>query len=321
MSASAGGQTPLVQTPLFQVTVPASTANLGPGFDTLGAALTLYNRFYVSIAQQDSLSSHPNSLYPLPAEVSQHPEQNPWFSAMDAWYRQQGKRRPALAVTIECHIPLARGLGSSASVVAGALLAANHLEGSPNTLNELLPLAIAQEGHPDNVAAALLGGACLCDGNTVYPLPWPNDWHLLAVIPSHVKVSTEEARRALPTEYPRDTAVFNLRKTGLLVHALHSQDKKALSNSLMDLIHQPVRAQRIEGFSDMQALAIANGGFGAVVSGSGPTTMVIYPAEANTAIQQAFQHYCEKRGQSSLQLLPVQISTQGGHIEHLSSPA
>jgi homoserine kinase len=192
---------------------------------------------------------------------------------VDYAYQQLGRVRPALAVQAIVTIPMGRGLGSSSSVIVGALryVQAQHPELTEATL---LTWATALEGHPDNVAPALRGGVQLCDGEQAYALPWPTDWQIVLAIPGET-LMTRTARSVLPETYTGADAVFNLRKTGLLVHALHTGDADALAQALSDRLHQPYRAALIPDFEPMRTAAMAQGAMGCFISGAGPTIAII----------------------------------------------
>ncbi len=265
--------------------VPATAANMGPGFDTFGLALKLHNRFMATEASQDNLIISPNSTVEL-SGLLRNPTDNLFFQAVDRVFAELGKPRPAIEVSIEGHIPLARGLGSSSTAVVAGLSVANSLSGNPFNHQQILKLAIELEGHPDNVAPALLGGVVLTDGEQTYPIPWPADWKIITVIPDYV-VFTEEARQVLPRQYPLDSAVFNLRKASLLTYALLKQDSEAFSRSLDDMLHQPYRKQLIPEFDEITAIAQSHGAFGTVISGSGPTVAVFCHNHHLNSLQQA----------------------------------
>lgn len=278
------------------VKVPATTANLGPGFDCLGAALTLYNEFHFT---------HQLG-YPVPltievtgleAERVQRDEQNLAYHALVHFYNHIQQSVPPLHLTIHLGIPLARGLGSSATAIVGGLLGANALAGSPLEPSELLQLAIALEGHPDNVAPALLGGCQLAAKSEQDWVLCPVDWHPTVVpilaIPDF-ELSTSAARSVLPQNCSYGDAIFNTAHLGLLIKGLETGQTDWLQAALLDRLHQPYRQSLIQGFDQVRQAALTAGAMGLVISGAGPTLLALGTQKNASAIatrmQLAWQH-------------------------------
>lgn len=273
------------------VRVPATTANLGPGFDVLGMALNLFNTveleetgvpgFQIEIAGE--------GIGILPCT-----EENLVVRAINTLFRQADYSSPGWKLRLGNKIPLQSGLGSSAAAIIGGLLAANAVAGSPLTDQEILNLAIAMEGHPDNVAAALLGGVVVVvkdDSNYVYTrFTPPEGLAVYAVVPG-MTLSTQVARSVLPHSYPADDVVFNLGRVALLTVALREGKWDLLAAGVQDLLHQPYRSGLVPGFPEMQDAARDAGAYGAVLSGSGPTVIAFAPPDssAGTAISGVFQ--------------------------------
>ena len=281
------------------VRVPATTANLGCGFDILGLALQWYNAFTLS------LTPEPGWHITLPAgvDVPRHAD-NLVCQAVHRLFARVGFTPPGLHLSLAIDIPLARGLGSSATAVVGGLLAANHLAGSPLDREALLAMAIEIEGHPDNVTPALVGGLTLSyatDTQHHYlSLPFPSDLTLVVAIPAF-ELSTAHARAVLPTHVSRADAIFNCSRTALLVYALHHQRYDLLATAMDDRLHQPYRAALVPGMVDAIAAAYATGALGVALSGAGPTVLAIAqdPTEAiATALHDAFARHgivCQTR--------------------------
>lgn len=262
------------------VTVPATTANLGPGFDCLGAALSLYNVFNF-LPQAPGAPAFTLTLLngDLPA-LSNDPD-NLLYRAFCRLYETLGKAPPAVKIEARVGVPLARGLGSSATAIVGGLVGANTLAGNPLTVEEILKLAIELEGHPDNVAPALLGGAQLSvsgeDGLTI-PLEWHPDLIPVVIIPDF-ELSTAQARAVLPPTYSRGDAVFNAARLGLLTQALAQGRGDWLAPAMEDKIHQPYRQTLIPGYAELKAMALAAGAYNLVISGAGPTLLALTSSE------------------------------------------
>jgi homoserine kinase len=253
------------------ISIPATTANLGPGFDSFGMALSLYNLFDATPAPTDAFAFSSHSSVPAMGADGRL-----FFNALDRFYQTLGQPRPRLNVTVTAHIPLARGLGSSSSVIAGALRLGTELSGQVMSEAALVALATEIEGHPDNVAPALLGGVQLCDGPKTYALPWPEAWGVLVLVPDY-PLETAKARAALPPHVTYSQAITNVRKASLLTYALLKADADALADALEDALHQPYRQGLIAEWPMVQAWAKASGAFGCVISGAGPSLAVFYP--------------------------------------------
>jgi homoserine kinase len=253
----------------FYVTVPATTANLGPGFDCLGLALSLYNRIEMSPAASLSLR--------VEGEGEGHLAKggrNLIWETFSKVFRTLGKPPPPVEIVCQNRIPLARGLGSSAAARIGALLAANHCAGNPFSKESLLEFAVREEGHPDNVAPALLGGLVVCGqsgdhtvSKRIDPAPGVT---VVLLIPERT-LATSEARRVLPLSVPLIDAVANLQNTALTALAFATGDYQLLECSLADRLHQPYREPLMPGFSEALAAATGAGGLGAALSGAGPS--------------------------------------------------
>lgn len=284
--------------PSFTVSVPATTANLGPGFDCLGAALSLHNRVTLTplAASDPALTIQVTG---RDAErVSLHSD-NLLYQAIAYFYQQYQQPIPPLKIDIEVQIPLARGLGSSATAIVGGLLGANAVAGNPFDQDQLLSMAIALEGHPDNVAPALLGGCQLAvgtdNGYQLVALPWPETFIPVVVIPDF-ELSTEAARAVLPSQYGRGAAIFNASHLALLVQAFNQQRGDWLALALQDQIHQPYRQGLIPAYAKLQQAAIESGAYNLVISGAGPTLLAIAPPDKAPAVAEKLTHTWEQAG-------------------------
>lgn len=265
------------------VKVPATTANLGPGFDCLGLALPIYNTITVEETVLPGTGIEINIIdetremdfISIPTD-----ENNIVYKAIELLYNSIGQEPDELKITINTHIPITRGLGSSASVVVGGLLAANELLGRPADEAALLSIASEIEGHPDNVTPAILGGFILSsleeDGSVVYrKLKWPKDWNITVCIPDY-ELATDIARSVLPSEIPIKDAVFNLKRTAMLIEAVNAADIDLMKYALQDKLHQPYREKLIPGMKEIkEALQHEENVMGVVLSGAGPSLVII----------------------------------------------
>lgn len=270
---------------MFTIRVPATIANMGPGFDSFGMAVSLHNRFHFAQAEQDALVFASDSVADTAALKDEVPQNNALFMAIERLYDRAGQQRSPLRITVETDIPVTRGLGSSSTAVIAGLVGANRLLGNRFSGGELLEAAIEVEGHPDNVAPALLGGVVLYDTRP-YLLPWPDDWRIITLSPAY-PVRTEDARRILPTQIPLRDGIFNLRKAGVLTYALLRADADAFRDSLDDRLHQPYRRPLIPEYDCIERHAMASGAFGVIISGSGSTLAVFCPEARHKSIYNA----------------------------------
>jgi homoserine kinase len=249
------------------IRVPTTTANLGAGFDCIGAALSRYNEFtFTAIDSPDLIIS----VSGLEADRVHTDDTNLAYIAFCKLYASIDRTPPSVRIEIELGVPLARGLGSSATAIVGGLLGANVLAGSPLSAAEVMDLAIEMEGHPDNVVPALIGGCRLAasskTGWAIADIPWHSSIIPVVAIPNF-ELSTEEARSVLPTGYNRADAIFNTSHFGLLVRGLETGN------------HQPYRQRLIPGYTDVDRAVIAAGGYGMVISGAGPTLLALTSLE------------------------------------------
>lgn len=256
-----------------RVRVPATSANLGPGFDALGLALDLHNEVTIEEDESVSVSIEGEGAAQLPKS-----EQNVVVCGARALFDLTG--RPFRGVKVICinRIPPSRGLGSSAAAWLGGIVGANALLGNPLDRDDLLQLAARQEGHPDNVAAALLGGltvACWAGEKVVaVSLPVPANLQWVVLIPE-VESSTSEARAVLPHAVSREDAVFNVGRACLFLGALLSGRPDLLSVAMEDRLHQPYRCSLFPWMDAVVTAARSAGAVGCVLSGAGPSLLAL----------------------------------------------
>lgn len=255
----------------IKVSVPATSANVGSGFDALGLAVTLYNTATFEPADQLEISSADGTRIP-------RNESNLVYRSAKRLFDQVGKRMPPLRIVQTNPIPMARGLGSSSACIIAGLLGANRLLGDVLDTQELLTLATAIEGHPDNVAPALLGGltSSVFEAGTVYTVKRDVDQSLCfaAIVPDY-KLLTEAARAALPAQISHKDAVYNLSRAALLPAAFCEGRHDLLAIATEDKLHQPYRLPLMPGASQVFALAKQCGAKAVYVSGAGSTVMAV----------------------------------------------
>jgi homoserine kinase len=297
------------------VKVPATTANLGPGFDCIGAALQLYNEFKFTLSDSDLCIK----VHGKEAEKVQTDTSNLIYQAFVKLYERINKTPPGVEIEINLGVPLARGLGSSATAIVGGLVGGNILADSPLSPEEVIKLAIEMEGHPDNVVPAFLGGCQLAAtssrGWEICPVQWHPEIIPVVAIPDF-ELSTSQARKVLPTEISRDDAVFNASHFGLLLQALASNQKEWLQAALKDKLHQPYRKSLIPGYDGVESAVIEAGSHGMVISGAGPTLLALTDSAHSPQVVQAMTHAWVKVGIKST-VLPLPIDTNGKTLNFL----
>ena len=223
-----------------RVNVPASTTNLGPGFDVLGMALELYNTIEVEV----SASGLRIEIEGEGADILPRDESNLVYQAAKRVFHRLGMKPPPMVIRSINRIPLARGLGSSGTAIIGGLMAANAISGADLTRNEILDMAAAMDGHPDNAAASIFGGIVIASptehGMACMKLLPPKPMDVVVVVPDF-QLLTSDARAALPESVELQTAVFNIGRASLLVAALATGDFRLLGIITDDKLHQPYR--------------------------------------------------------------------------------
>jgi homoserine kinase len=297
------------------VTVPATTANLGPGFDCLGAALTFYNQFTFSpLTTGDSLAI---TVMGREADRVKTDASNLVYQAFAKFYHHLGQTPPPVQIDIGMEVPLARGLGSSATAIVGGLLGANQVAGAPLSPTAVMELAIAMEGHPDNVVPAQFGGCRLSATGVdrdweICDLPWHEDVGAIVAIPNF-ELSTEAARQVLPSHYSRADAIFNTAHLGLLLQGLATAQADWLRAALQDRIHQPYREALIPGYGAVRSAAIEAGAYGLVISGAGPTLLALTHPDQAAAVAAAMAETWSATGMG-VDVKELAIDRQGARI-------
>lgn len=292
--------------------VPATSANCGPGFDSLGLACTLYNELTYEITRTRGFQLQVTG---EGAEYLKPFGRNLAFAGfLKVWNAVTGNRRIGLKVTMHNRIPMSRGLGSSSSAIVAGLFAANCLCDNYFSKDELLGMATDIEGHPDNVAPAIYGGFTISymdqgKSHSLRLLP-AEPLKFIAVVPDR-RLQTYVARQAIPESVPHKDAVFNASRSALLVGSLLSGKYEYLGHALEDRLHQPYRAHLIPGLADVFAAARDKGAYNAIISGAGSTVMAYAPADADcVAIAEAMTGAFRRNGESCRYHL-LDLDTEG----------
>ncbi len=294
------------------IRVPATIANLGPGFDCLGLAVGLYLSARVEPNQK------PEFIYAGDGTVD--PENNLMHAGWNAAFRSLGLEPPAARITCQNPIPLARGLGSSSAALVGGAALADDVLGGRLGREGVLRVCAALEGHPDNVAPAVLGGftASVMKGDLPLSvsLPVPESWRAVFAIPDFL-LKTSEARAALPNQYSQADTIFNASRTALWVAALSAGRYELLREACLDTIHQPYRAQFVPNLLETIAAALEAGALAAFLSGAGPSVAAICEVNQVDSVKVPLLKFASR-------ILELPIASgyeQGGKVDHGRQPA
>ncbi|EKN43479.1 homoserine kinase [Clostridium botulinum CFSAN001627] len=259
---------------MVEVRVPATSANIGPGFDCLGIAVNIYNKFFVEEIEE-------GIIFEGCADKFKN-ENNLIYVAMKKCFDKIGYKPTGLRIKIESDIPVSRGLGSSAACVVGGIVSANELAGGALNKKELLDLAVEVEGHPDNVNPAFCGGmtASISDNREVIysKVKVSEGIKFCALIPDFT-LSTEKARAVLPKSIDYKDGIFNVGRTALMISALNNGDFHLIKYACKDKLHQDYRAKLIENFYSIKKQCEKLNSLGVFLSGAGPTIMVMLREE------------------------------------------
>lgn len=257
----------------MRISVPATSANLGPGFDTLGLAISLHNQVIIKPSKFHSVS--------LKGEGSNNPvlkDNNMFIAIFNDFYHNLSQKKRHFRFEFHNEIPLSRGLGSSSAVIVSAIASAYAIEGIEISKEKLLNLALAYENHPDNITPAVMGGfnvATVQDNEVRYiKKDMPNSLKAIVVIPNR-PMSTQLSRKALPYKYSKEDTIFNISHSSLLTAAFINEDWKMLKTASLDKVHQKYRMKQMPELFDVQKTALKNGALMSTLSGSGSTLFSI----------------------------------------------
>jgi len=264
---------------LVRVKAPATTANMGPGYDCLGMALDVWNTIEVEVLDRGE------PVVEVTGEGAGElgtGRDNLVYRSMEFLFQDAGQEMPLVRIRCDNAIPLARGMGSSAAAIAGGLVAANAICSQDYTPNDLLEMAATIEGHPDNVAAAVLGGMQLVisdkteEGSRLYAVSInvPPELHAVVFVPQ-VRIATEDARAVLPEKVTVADAVHNIGRVGLLVASMATNHPEYLAIATQDLLHQPYRQPLFPAMKVIFKAALDAGALGVFLSGSGSTVLAL----------------------------------------------
>ena len=295
---------------MINLRIPSTSANVGPGFDSFGLALGCYN--YLSCAESEELVL---DIKGEGAETAGLGKDHLLVRSAQKVYDHAGAGEVKLAFSMLNNIPISRGLGSSSAVIAGGMAAANIFLGRPLDTKELIGIAAAMEGHPDNVAPALLGGFVVCcyDGEKLYTekIEPPQGLKAVVAVPE-IRIDTSHARKDLPDKVPFTDAVFNLSHAALLTVSIMRGDLEMFAQMLKDRLHQPYRLKHIPGAFEVVKAAEDRGALGCVLSGSG-STMISFTTKNEKHIAAEMEDAFRKAGVTSRASV-LQIDGEGAKI-------
>ena len=277
----------------MRVIVPATSANLGPGFDTLGLAVDVKNRVSIKPAKFNSVS--------LKGEGANNPKlknNNMFISTFNDFYENLAKQKQNFRFEFHNEVPLSRGLGSSSAVIISAIASAYAITDTKIDKDKLLNLALSYESHPDNITPAVMGGFCsaMVKDHEVHYLrkELPKSLKAVVVIPNR-PISTNESRKVLPFKYSKEDAIFNISHSSVLTAAFFAEDWKMLRIASEDRFHQYYRMKQMPELFAVQKLAYRNGALMSTLSGSGSTFFnLCYADDAKKlthALKEQFGHF------------------------------
>lgn len=294
---------------MFTVRVPATSANLGPGFDTLGMALDLYLDIDIELSYGMNEVIYLNGGRAQPRNI---PAENLVLRAMKMIFQKVGREIPPLRFIIHNEIPIGCGLGSSAAAIAAGLGAANFMVGQKYTDRQLLYWGARMEGHADNIVPAMVGGLTTVmeyEGQVYYQrLAVPDAIQVVAVVPDFM-ISTGQSRAILPETVNLKDSVSNLQRACYLLASIYNGDTKHIHMAMDDMIYQPLRKQLIPGLESVFEMAADAGALGVALSGSGPT-IVAFCTGNEQQIGQAMMEAFASHGVDS-RVLYLRPSTEG----------
>ena len=294
----------------FTVKAPASSANIGPGFDALGIALDLWNEADVALAHETTVTlDGPDG----PMLVD---HENLVLVAMEELAREHRRTLPPVALTLRAHVPVARGLGSSAAAIVIGLFAANELLNLGQSADQLYRVALRMEGHGDNVGAAIYGGAVLAaPGDAGIVRLWQERAHpcdAVVFIPDETSM-THMARAALPREVPMQDAAFNLAAASSLSVGLLTGNLEAIAAGMHDRLHEPYRARLFPHLEPLKRAAIGAGAIGGCLSGAGPTVLALATPHTIDRVADAMTATATAIGTAG-RVTPLRIVDRGAHL-------
>lgn len=287
------------------IRVPATTANLGPGFDAFGCALSLYTDVTFEETEEGLQITGCDEAFTGPDNLA--------YTAYCAVLGSLSEEVKGVKIHIDAQIPIGRGLGSSAALLVAGAMAANVLRGNRLSTQGLMNITNAMEGHPDNLAPAFFGGltASMVDNGLPITVSFPlhPEWEILALIPEF-ELHTHFARSVLPTQIPRADAVYNLSHGAMVLKALELGDEKLLRNAMQDALHQPYRKKLIPDYDAIEGV-VRTSGAAFCLSGAGPTLLCI---TRNKKLRETLEKRLDGITSTKWEIRPLHVEFKGAHI-------
>ena len=287
------------------IRVPATTANLGPGFDAFGCALSLYTDVTFEETEEGLQITGCDEAFTGPDNLA--------YTAYCAVLGSLSEEVKGVKIHIDAQIPIGRGLGSSAALLVAGAMAANVLRGNRLSTQGLMNITNAMEGHPDNLAPAFFGGltASMVDNGLPITVSFPlhPEWEILALIPEF-ELHTHFARSVLPTQIPRADAVYNLSHGAMVLKALELGNEKLLRNAMQDALHQPYRKKLIPDYDAIEGV-VRTSGAAFCLSGAGPTLLCI---TRNKKLRETLEKRLDGITSAKWEIRPLHVEFQGAHI-------
>lgn len=300
---------------MLKIKVPATSANLGPGFDTLGLAIKVYNTFIFSKINKGIeiiiRDKNTGNIFEIPRG------DNLLYQSMKFLFDKNGKEFEGLRIIEEIDIPFARGMGSSATAVVAGLVAANILMDKPYSEKEIINFSVKIEGHPDNVLPALKGGFVInvMGDDLVYKkMAISNNLKIIMLIPDF-QLKTEDLRNVLPDEIKYQDAIFNQSRTALLTACLYDNDWSKLRFAMEDRLHQDYRAELIPGFHTLLEVAYQYGALGVALSGAGPSLIAFCKQDGELIGQKMVAEFAKYKISSTYIL--SEVDNKGIQVEKI----
>jgi homoserine kinase len=302
------------------VRVPGSSANLGPGFDTLALAFQLYCTLHFRILEKNDSSIPLITLKGRLVEGLPKDQNNLLYTVLSNLWQNDPDLLQRVRISIESDIPLGKGVGSSAAAITGAVWAAYALTQQIPDNNKIISKAAELEGHGDNAAASLLGGLIIIGKSSrsravvTQKMLWPKEWCTLVSVPSYV-LSTKKSRSVLPKQLTRYDAVSNLQNVALLVAAVQNRDEEAMQEALHDRLHEPYRMELVPQLGGIRKAVSDLPVIGCVLSGAGPSVMTIVHQRHRAHVLECLRDWTAKHD-SQGEVLDLSVDQEGLKVSY-----